>query len=202
MPPTPISRRRSLQDLLALGIAGAVIIPTANAQTTVAPNKPATPPPELLALPAPWPQARQLGGARLRFFGLSIYDAALWAPPGLAIGSYSNEPFALELRYLRSLSGAAIAQRSLDEMRRGGALAPATETQWLSAMRNAFPDVQSGDRITGVNRPQQGVRFYVNGQLKADVADPAFAERFFGIWLAPWTSEPAMRLALIPGLAP
>ena len=42
----------------------------------------------------------------------------------------------------------------------------------------------------------------VNGQLKADVTDPAFAERFFGIWLAPWTSEPAMRVALLPGLAP
>jgi hypothetical protein len=202
MPHTPISRRRSLQDLLALGTAGALIVPTAYAQTTAAPSKPTTLPPELLALPAPWPQARQLGSARLQFFGLSIYDAALWAPPGLAISNYSSEPFALELRYLRSLSGAAIARRSLEEMRRGGALALALETQWLGTMRTAFPDVQSGDRITGVNQPQQGVRFYVNGQLKADVMDSAFAERFFGMWLAPWTSEPAMRVALLPGLTP
>jgi hypothetical protein len=202
MPRTPINRRSSLQDLLALGMAGAVIVPTAFAQTAAPPALPATPPPELLALPAPWPQARQLGTTRMRFFGLSIYDAALWAPPGLTITNYSSAPFALELRYLRNLSGAAIAQRSLDEMRRGGALATALETQWLNAMRAAFPDVQSGDRITGVNRPQQGVRFYVNGQLKADIADSAFAERFFGIWLAPWTSEPAMRMALIQGLAP
>ena len=202
MPRTPINRRRSLQDLLALGMAGAATAPIAQAQTAAAPALPATPPPELLALPAPWPQARQLGATRMRFFGLSIYDAALWAPPGLAMTNYNSEPFALELRYLRSLSGTAIAQRSLEEMRRGGALAPALETQWLNTMRTAFPDVQSGDRITGVNRPQQGVRFYVNGQLKADVMDSAFAERFFGMWLAPWTSEPAMRLALLPGLTP
>jgi hypothetical protein len=87
-------------------------------------------------------------------------------------------------------------------MRRGGELATATETQWLSAMRGAFPDVQQGERITGVNLPQQGVRFYVNGQAKADVNDPAFGERFFGIWLAPWTSEPGMRSELLQGLAP
>lgn len=199
MPQMPINRRRSLQDLLALGMASVVTAPIAHAQTAVA----TTPlPPELLALPAPWPQAQQLGATRMRFFGLSIYDAALWAPPGPAITDYSRAPFALELRYLRSLSGAAIAQRSLEEMRRGGALAPTLETQWLGVMRSAFPDVQAGDRITGVHRPQQGVRFYVNGQRKADIADPAFAERFFGIWLAPWTSEPAMRLALLPGLAP
>lgn len=202
MPHYPIDRRDCLQNLLALGAAGIALGPVANAQTVEAQGTLPTPPPELLALPAPWTQARQLGSSKLRFFGLSIYDAALWAPPGLAASSYTSSPFALELRYLRSLSGTAIAQRSLDEMRRGGTLAPATETQWLNIMRSAFPDVQTGDRITGVNRPQQGVRFYLNGQLKADVNDPAFADRFFGMWLAPWTSEPAMRLALLRGLAP
>jgi hypothetical protein len=30
--------------------------------------------------------------------------------------------------------------------------------------------------------------------------DPAFAERFFGIWLAPQTSEPALREALLAPL--
>lgn len=202
MPRTPTHRRHCLQNLLALGALGLLHGTVANAQTVQTPATEAAPPPELRALPAPWPQASQLGTAKLRFFGLSIYNAALWAPPGLAAASYANAPFALELRYLRSLSGAAIAERSLEEMRRGGPLPSATETQWLKAMRAAFPDVQSGDRITGVNLPNQGVRFYVNGQAKADINDPAFGERFFGIWLAPWTSEPAMRIALLQGLAP
>jgi hypothetical protein len=194
MPRTPIHRRHCLQTLLALGAAPLAFGNGASAQALA--------PPELRTLPTPWGQARQLGTTKLRFFGLPIYDAALWAPPGFDAARYATMPFALELRYLRNLSGAAIAQRSLDEMRRGGELAPATETQWLSAMRGAFPDVQQGERITGVNLPQQGVRFYVNGQAKADVNDPAFGERFFGIWLALWTSEPAMRSELLQGLAP
>jgi hypothetical protein len=195
-------RRHCLQNLLALGATSLVFGTGAQAQTVDTPTAQAVLPPELRTLPAPWGQARQLGTTKLRFFGLPIYDAALWAPPGFAAARYAAAPFALELRYLRSLSGAAIAQRSLDEMRRGGELATAIETQWLSTMRGAFPDVQLGDRITGVNLPQQGIRFYVNGQPKADITDPAFSERFFGIWLAPWTSEPAMRLALLQGLTP
>jgi hypothetical protein len=202
MPPTPINRRHCLQNLMTLSAASLALGTAARAQAVDAQTTQVQPPPELRTLPSPWPQARQLGTAKLRFFGLPIYDAALWSPPGLAVNRYANTPFALELRYLRSLSGAAIAQRSLEEMRRGGALAQATETQWLSDMRAIFPDVQSGERITGVNLPQQGVRFYVNGQAKGEVMDPAFGERFFGMWLAPWTSEPAMRLALLQGLTP
>jgi hypothetical protein len=194
MPRTSIHRRHCLQTLLALGATSLAVGTGAQTQAVL--------PPELKTLLPPWGQARQLGTTKLRFFGLPIYDAALWAPPGFAAARYATMSFALELRYLRSLSGAAIAQRSLDEMRRGGELAPATETQWLSAMRAAFPDVQSGERITGVNLPQQGTRFYVNGKMKADITDPAFSERFFGIWLASWTSEPAMRSELLQGLAP
>ena len=68
----------------------------------------------------------------------------LWAPPGFVADRYATMPFALELRYLRNLSGAAIAQRSLDEMRRGGELAQATETQWLSDMRAGFSRCATG----------------------------------------------------------
>jgi hypothetical protein len=194
-----LHRRSYLLGLVAWGVAGTCAPRWARAQDAALP--PAAPP-ELLALPAPWPSATRLGTARLRYFGLSVYDAALWAPPGLTAARYANAPFALELRYLRSLSGDAIAQRSIKEMRRGGPLAPTIEEPWLRHMQAAFPDVQSGDRITGVNLPKVGVRVYVNGQVRTEISDATFGERFFGMWLAPWTSEPAMRLALLEGLAP
>ena len=41
-----------------------------------------------------------------------------------------------------------------------------------------------------------------NGTLRATVADPAFGPPFFGIWLAPWTSEPRLRGELLARLAP
>jgi hypothetical protein len=67
-------------------------------------------------------------------------------------------------------------------------------------MARLFPDVQKGDRITGLHQPGQAARFYLNGRLLGDISDPAFSRRFFGIWLSPQTSQPRMREQLL-GLA-
>lgn len=159
----------------------------------------ATMPPEVQAQ---LPQAKAAGTTRMRFFGLSIYDAQLWVAPGFDAAQYASRPLALELRYLRTLNGKSIAERSLQEMRRGGPLDAATEQRWLQAMAEAFPDVKEGDRLTGLHTPGAGTRFFFNGTLRATVADPAFGPQFFGIWLAPWTSEPRLRGELLAGLAP
>lgn len=148
------------------------------------------------------PQARSAGSTRMRFLGLSIYDATLWVAPGFEAAQYATQPLALELRYLRSLGGKAIAERSVQEMRRGGPLDATTERTWMQAMLEAFPDVKEGDRITGLYSPAAGTRFVYNGTLRTAVTDPAFGPRFFGIWLAPWTSEPRLRSELLAGLTP
>ena len=106
----------------------------------------------------------------------------------------------LELEYLRELKGQAIAERSLQEMQRAGPMAEAQAQRWLAEMQRIFPDVKAGDRISGQHLPGQGARFWLNGQPVGQVEDPAFARLFFGIWLAPSTSEPGMRVALL-GLA-
>jgi hypothetical protein len=48
-----------------------------------------------------------------------------------------------------------------------------------------------------VNVPGLGARFFVNGALRGELREPGFARSFFGIWLAPVTSEPALREALL-----
>jgi hypothetical protein len=146
----------------------------------------------------------------LKFWGFEVYRATLWTAPGFVETAYAQSPFALELVYLRNFKGADIAKRSLDEMRRQGAMSPAQELSWASQMRALFPDVAAGDRITGVNQAATGAVFWRNGQLLGEVRDAAFAQQFFGIWLSPQTSEPDMRRALLaqanaaprPGTAP
>ena len=148
------------------------------------------------------PGARLLGSGRLRFMGLHIYDARLWAgtpPPG---SDWAATPFALELIYGRALSGERIAERSLTEMKRQGDIAEPVATRWLATMKQLFPDVKEGDRITGLNVPGSGARFFVNGALRGEPRDADFARVFFGIWLSPRTSEPALREALLGGKAP
>ena len=64
-------------------------------------------------------------------------------------------------------------------------------------MRQIFPDVKEGDRITGVQRPGEAARFFVNGQPRGEVRDAEFTRLFFGIWLSPRTSQPRLREALL-----
>jgi hypothetical protein len=143
---------------------------------------------------------KAIGTARLRYWGFDVYDASLYARPGFDIGRYDSQRFGLELSYLRAFKGADIAQRSIDEMKRLATLDPAQAQRWLATMTALFPDVQRGDRITGVHAPGSGARFYLNGRLLGGVADDAFSRLFFGIWLAPDTSQPRMREALIQSI--
>ena len=147
------------------------------------------------------PGAKLLGAGRLRFLGLRVYEARLWVSAPAMAADWAAAPLALELEYARSLSGVRIAERSLSEMERQGEIEPAKAQRWLSAMKQIFPDVDASDRITGVNVPGMGARFFINSRLKGDLRDPEFARLFFGIWLSPKTSEPALREALL-GKAP
>ena len=141
--------------------------------------------------------SRMQGAGRLTWFGLSIYDARLWAGERFSATQFEREPLAIELQYARTLQGKQIAERSLVEMQRFGAIAEADATRWLASMTQLFPDVTRGDRLTGVHRPLEAARFYFNGKLLGEVREADFARRFFGIWLSPQTSEPKLRLALL-----
>ncbi|MDE2417100.1 MAG: chalcone isomerase family protein [Burkholderiales bacterium] len=147
------------------------------------------------------PGAQFAGSSRFRYFGLSVYDARLWVSPGFQVATYAQHGLALELTYLRSLSGKAIAERSLKEMRRAEALAADTEKNWLTAMQDAFPDVGEGDRITGLHTPASGAKFWFNGQARATIRDTDFSRLFFGIWLSETTSEPRLRSELLGRVA-
>ncbi len=152
------------------------------------------PPPEVTR---ELPGARLLGSGRLTFLGLQVYDARLWTADEFAADRFDQHPLALELVYARTLYGRLIAERSLDEMKRVGGFSEAQGERWLASMQRSFPDVGKGDRLTGVQLPQEAARFYFNGALRGELRDAEFARRFFGIWLAPQTSEPALRQSLL-----
>ncbi len=158
----------------------------------------------LLAQPVPGlqelvPSAQPAGQARLRFWGLDVYDASLSVAPGFRQGDFAAHGFALQLHYLRAFTGADIAQRSLEEIRRAGGFSAAQAAAWQSGLARLLPDVRPGDRITGVNRPGRPALFLHNGRTLGELGDGQFARLFFGIWLGPQTSEPAMRAALLAG---
>ena len=172
----------------------AVALGAAVASATAAADGAAAPPTFVQqALPA----AALLGQGQMRFLGLRIYDARLWVGPQFKAADFGDYPLALELSYHRAFKGAAIAQRSIDEIKRQGELPPAQAQRWLKVLTALLPDVQSGDRLTGLYQPGQGMRFWRGEQPLGATDDAELARRFFAIWLSPRTSEPGLRSALL-----
>jgi hypothetical protein len=140
------------------------------------------------------------GEGSLRWFGLKIYEARLFAPQQFAPQQTFQAPFALELTYSRTFAGEKIAQVSIDEIKRLGIGNKAQHEQWLAQMKGLFPSVAPGDRLRGVHQPGQGAEFFFNDRPIGMVKDPAFSSAFFSIWLDPKTAEPGLRRSLL-GLA-
>ena len=135
-----------------------------------------------------------VGSGTLRVLGLRIYDATLWAPRG---SWASDRPFALELRYARSFEGAAIAKRSIEEIRAQRALPETTLARWESELRAIFPDVRAGDRLIGVRLPGEGATFHRGTRAIGRIDDETLADAFFDIWLSPATRAPGLRARLL-----
>jgi hypothetical protein len=139
-----------------------------------------------------------VGAGQLCLFGFCLYDAQLWG--GSAPDSFTS-PFALRLTYRIHVKRARLVRTGLDEIERL-AHAPISKpilSGWRDDMERALPDVAPGDTLCAVFLPRRGVRFYANGKATAEIADPAFARAFFGIWLDPGTRAPALREQLLHG---
>ena len=63
-------------------------------------------------------------------------------------------------------------------------------------MQRIFPDVQPGDHILGLYRPD-GAHFFHNDRPIGAIDTPGFAATFFAIWLDARTSAPELRAALL-----
>jgi hypothetical protein len=188
--PRPLTRRA------LLSAAGGWLVAAGTAWPALAAAQGAPAPAELAS---DLPGARLQGEGLMRFLGFRVYEIRLWTAERPVAAEWATVPLALELIYARKLVGEQIAERSLDEMRRQRDIADADAQRWLGAMKQLFPDVAKGDRLTGLLLPGRGARFFLNGKLRGEVAEPEFARLFFGIWLSPRTSEPALRETLLGG---
>ena len=172
---------------LPLAFALALAVTAVSARAVDAPPLPS----QVLALAS---NLKVQGGGELTFFGISVYDGYYWSPTR---GWTQDGPYALDLHYHRALDGAKIAERSVSEIAKLGYGTREQRTRWGEEMRRMFPDVRRGDRLTGVNLPGGVVRYFHNGKSIGEIADPGFAQAFFGIWLDPKSSEADFRQLLL-----
>ncbi len=141
------------------------------------------------------PNLKAVGGGLLRMFGFQVYNAYLWTPDGASFDQ--AKPHVLDIHYLRTFSAKQLAERSIDEMRGQGTGNEAVYPKWVTEMQRVFADVKEGDRLIGIATPARTAKFFHNGTYRGEVADAAFTDAFFGIWLSEKSSQPGMRERLL-----
>ena len=137
-----------------------------------------------------------IGEGRLKVLLWKVYDAALYSNTG----TYDNdEPFALELTYLRAVKGKKIVDTTMDEIRRLATTDISVERlkEWRQLLDSTIPDMKAGMIITGVRTSEGYTEIYVDAEKKGTIDDPAFTDDFFAIWLSEKTSEPGLRKKLL-----
>ncbi|MDE2252751.1 MAG: chalcone isomerase family protein [Betaproteobacteria bacterium] len=199
MPNATFSRRGFWRGAVAMAWAAGAAPGLAHAAAAVGA------PPELVA--STLAHVRLAGSGVFRWWGFTVYSAALWVgPQGLDTARLTAAPFALELRYARGLKGAAIAGKSIEEIRKLGFGSAAQQDSWLAQMRAIFPNVSDGDALCGLFEPTAagGPRtvFLFNGKAVGTVPGNGFALGFFSIWLSAQTIAPDLRTALLAQAAP
>lgn len=140
------------------------------------------------------PNASKVGEGRLSIVFWDVYDATLYAP----YGKWNPEkPHALSIRYFREIDGAAIAERSIVEIRKQGFSDEKLLADWHKQMLGIFPNVSDGTELTALFTSQKTTDFYHNGKRIGSINAPLFSKHFFDIWLSEKTSEPELRKALL-----
>ena len=140
------------------------------------------------------PRAQKVGQGRLTYLLWDVYDATLYAPGG---AWQKDQPFALQLSYLRDITGKKIADRSVEEMRNQALADEVQLATWHAQMSNIFPDVGEGISLTGVYTKDGVTVFYRDNNEIGRIEDPEFSRAFFGIWLNEATSAPDLRRKLL-----
>jgi hypothetical protein len=140
------------------------------------------------------PDAAIVGRGTFAYVFWDIYEATLYAPRGQWDQA---RPHALFIEYKRALNGKAIADRSVQEIRKQGVTDAATLVTWYAQMQQIFPDVAAGTVLSAVYVPGQQTEFYAGNKSLGVITDDDFGRSFFGIWLGEKTSEPGLRRALL-----
>ena len=140
------------------------------------------------------PQAQRVGTGRLDYAIWPVYNATLYAPDG----HYDpHQPFALELDYLRDITGQRIADASVQEMRRLNVGSEVQLAMWHEQMAAIFPNVTNGSQLIGIRTHKGATLFFDKNEQIGEVLDPSFTTAFFAVWFDAKTSAPALRAALL-----
>ena len=150
------------------------------------------------ALPVPLrevkPDLKPVGAATLHWFGLHVYDVALFAQE---TPFTTNSTAVLSIRYNISIKHRRLLDTTLKEWQRMGKGEDVQRAQWIKQLDTLWPDLKSGDSLTAFKRSAGPTQFYFGDRFLGEVPDPAFGPAFFAIWLDAKCRYPEVRNGLL-----
>lgn len=151
-----------------------------------------------VTLPAPLrdmtPELRPVGTTTLHWFGLHVYDIALYTPEAAYT---TNSTAVLSIRYHISIKHRRLLDTTLKEWQRMNKGQEDQRQRWIKQLDPLWPDLKPGDRLTAFRHRDGATQFYFGDRLLGEVADPAFGPAFFAIWLDEDCRYPQVRKGLL-----
>lgn len=142
------------------------------------------------------PALAPVGSGVLRWWGLAVYDARLYADRA----HYNSDgALALAITYRRAIGRDQLLATTRDELERLYRVPAARLDAWLARLKQLWPNVRPGDTLTAHTEAGGATRFYLDDRELGSVADPDFGPAFLGIWLDARSRNPALRTALLGG---
>lgn len=123
---------------------------------------------------------QKVGETRLSVWFWDVYDAELRTDTGAL---ESAEQRALQLSYLRDIKAKDLVDTTADEWERLGITISADHQQWLSELRDMWPNVQEGDCITLLETEQGHAKFFGPSGELGEIRSAQFTDDFLAIWL-------------------
>lgn len=141
---------------------------------------------------------RKVGEGEFRWFGLSIYKAALWADENVSRDRLFGSTLMLTLEYDRKISKQRIVNTTVGEWRRiSDEQLDRQTTRWASLLLEILPDVSAGDKLSSLVIPGAETRFYLDGVEIGRIDEPDFGPAFLAIWLDRKTRANRLRNKLL-----
>jgi hypothetical protein len=143
-----------------------------------------------------------LGIRKATFLKVHVYVAALYVArptrdPQAIVAA--NDPYELTLHFVRNVDaddlkkgwGEGFARNPTPDL-------PALQGR-IATLSSWMPDVKSGQRLTFVHRPGQGVQVDVAGTAKGTIPGDDFARAFISIWLGAMPPNAELKSGLLGG---
>lgn len=135
-----------------------------------------------------------IGFDQLKFWGLKVYDIALWSED--AKFSYDKK-FAIQIHYNMNFDREELAKKSLEEIELLHDLSASTKVSYLQQLTNIFHSIKKGDEKIALFSPKEGVLMFYNNELIGKISDKKLARLFVDIWLDERGSYPKITKKLL-----